>query len=112
MISVEKHTDNAVVLVTVANEPEGTKLAKLLVERRLAACVSLIPGVKSFFWWEGEIDEESELLLVIKTAGRALEKLIETVQANHSYSVPEIIALPIMRGSEQYLSWLNQEVQP
>jgi len=103
---------NIVVFVTAANEDEGAKLARLLVEKRLAACVSLVPAVRSFFWWEGKIDEQQETLLIIKTEGRVMPELIDTVQANHSYSVPEIIALPIVAGSERYLQWLSTEVRP
>jgi periplasmic divalent cation tolerance protein len=104
--------ENIVVLMTAANEDEGARLAKILVEARLAACVSLVPQARSFFWWEGKIDEQHETIMIAKTRREALPLLIETVQKNHSYAVPEIIALPIIAGASNYLNWLSAEVQP
>ncbi len=108
---MNEKTENIVVLMTAANEDEGARLAKILVEARLAACVSLVPQARSFFWWEGKIDEQHETILLAKTRREALPQLIETVQKNHSYSVPEIIALPIIAGAENYLNWLAAEVK-
>jgi periplasmic divalent cation tolerance protein len=105
-------TENIVVFITAANEEEGGRLAKLLLERRLAACVSLLPSARSFFWWEGRIDEQTETVMIVKSRRQALPQLIETVQKHHSYSVPEIIALPIIGGAENYLTWLATEVRP
>ncbi len=109
---MSEHTENLVVLITAANEDEGAKLAKLLVEARLAACVSLVPQARSFFWWEGKIDEQRETVMIAKTQRHVLPQLIETVQKNHSYSTPEIIALPIIDGAANYLNWLAAEVKP
>ncbi len=103
--------ENIVVLMTAANEDEGAKLARLLVESRLAACVSLVPQARSFFWWEGKIDEQRETVMIVKTRRHVLPQLIETVQKNHSYSKPEIIALPIIDGASSYLNWLAAEVK-
>jgi periplasmic divalent cation tolerance protein len=97
--------------MTAANEDEGARLAKMLVEARLAACVSLIPQARSFFRWEGKIDEQNETVMIVKTRRHVLPQLIETVQKHHSYSVPEIIALPIVEGAANYLGWLATEVQ-
>jgi periplasmic divalent cation tolerance protein len=97
--------------MTAANEDEGARLAKILVEARLAACVSLLPHARSFFWWEGKIDEQNETVMIAKTRRQVLPQLIETVQKHHSYSVPEIIALPIVDGAANYLSWLAAEVR-
>ena len=105
-------TENIVVLITAANEEEGAKLAKTLVEARLAACVSLLSQARSFFWWEGKLDEQHETLMIMKTRRHVLPQLIETVQKNHSYAVPEIIALPIIDGASNYLNWLAIEVKP
>ncbi len=105
-------TENIVVLMTAANEDEGAKLAKLLVEARLAACVALVPQARSFFWWEGKIDEQRETIMIAKTQRHLLPQLIDTVQKNHSYSTPEIIALPIIAGAADYLTWLAAEVKP
>jgi periplasmic divalent cation tolerance protein len=109
---MNEKTANIVVLMTAANEDDGAKLAKLLVEARLAACVSLVPQARSFFWWEGKIDEQRETVMIAKTQRHILPQLIETVQKNHSYSVPEIIALPIIDGAANYLNWLAAEVKP
>jgi periplasmic divalent cation tolerance protein len=105
-------SENIVVLMTASNEDEGAKLAKILVEARLAACVSLVPQARSFFWWEGKIDEQRETIMIAKTQRHVLPQLIDTVQKNHSYSTPEIIALPIIAGAANYLSWLAAEMQP
>jgi periplasmic divalent cation tolerance protein len=104
--------ENIVVLMTAANEDEGAKLAKLLVEARLAACVSLVPQARSIFWWQGKIDAQRETIMIAKTRREVLPELIETVQKHHSYSVPEIIALPIIDGASNYLNWLAAEVKP
>jgi periplasmic divalent cation tolerance protein len=100
-----------VVLVTAPHEEEAEKLARILVEKRLAACANLVPRMRSFFWWEGKIDEQHEVLLLLKTTQAVLRELIETVQAHHSYQVPEIVALPIVEGSQKYLNWLAAETQ-
>lgn len=99
--------DEILVLVTVGSEDEATKISKILVENRLAACVNIIPGMRSIFQWEGRIDEEREFLLLIKTIQEAFDQLVVAVKTNHSYSLPEIIALPISYGSEDYLSWIR-----
>lgn len=99
-----------VVLVTAASQEEASQIAGQLVEEKLAACANIIPGVRSIFSWRGEICDESEVLLIIKTTRKNLSLLVEMVEEIHSYEVPEIIALPIVGGSEAYLSWLNEEV--
>jgi periplasmic divalent cation tolerance protein len=104
--------ESIVVLMTAASEDEGARLAKILVEARLAACVSLVPQARSFFWWEGKIDEQRETIMIAKTRREVLPQLIETVQKNHSYAVPEIIALPIIAGASNYLNWLAAEIKP
>jgi len=108
---MNEKTENIVVLITATNEDEGARLAKILVEARLAACVSLVSQARSFFWWEGKIDEQRETIMLAKTRREVLPRLIETVQKHHSYSVPEIIALPIIAGAENYLSWLAAEIK-
>ena len=99
--------DEIVVLVTVGSEGEATKISSILVERGLAACVNIIPGVRSIFRWEGNITEEQEFLLLAKTVNKAFDQLTSAVKANHSYRVPEVIALPIHHGSEEYLTWIR-----
>jgi len=102
-------TDLRVVFVTVSSEEEGMKIARALVAKKLAACVNLVPGVRSVFRWKGEVKDEKELLLVVKTRESKLAHLVQAVKELHSYTVPETIALPILGGSEAYLGWLREE---
>ncbi len=96
------------VLVTIPNE-NAEKLAKTLLQERVCACVNIVSGVKSFFWWEGKIDEAQESLLVIKTKDALFGKLQTLVKENHPYSVPEIISFKIDGINQEYLSWVNKE---
>lgn len=98
-----------VVLITVSGAEEGDRIARLLVGARKAACVNVVPGIASVFWWEGEVDAEQESLLIVKTKGSLFPEVVELVKSAHSYEVPEIIALPIVDGSEDYLEWLDNE---
>ncbi|WP_293130817.1 divalent-cation tolerance protein CutA [Microcoleus sp. bin38.metabat.b11b12b14.051] len=98
-----------VVLVTAASEAEAENLAKYLVEHKLAACVSLSP-IRSIYTWQGEIHAESEWQLVIKTDLAKFEALKTKIQELHSYEVPEIIAIPIVAGSQAYLNWIGQSL--
>ena len=99
-----------VVLVTVGSEDEASKIARSLVEERLAACVNIVPGVRSIYRWQGAVEDESEVLVLIKASADSLEDLEKRVLALHSYEVPEILALPIDRGSEAYLAWLGENL--
>jgi len=101
----------AVVLVTAASLDEANKIATALLESRKVACVNIVPQVVSRFWWQGKIDTADEALLIIKTRASAVQGIIELVKKQHSYSVPEIIALPIIAGSADYLDWISQEVK-
>jgi periplasmic divalent cation tolerance protein len=101
-----------VVLATAPSENEATKLAKTLVEERLAACVNVVGGVRSIYRWEGGVQDDAEVLLVIKTLPAHCEALTTRIQELHSYTCPEAIALPVVAGSEAYLSWLAAEVMP
>jgi periplasmic divalent cation tolerance protein len=97
-----------VVLVTCGSEEEATKIANSLVEERLAACVNMISPVRSIYRWEGKIWDEREWMLIIKTQRQRFEELEGKVKSFHSYSVPEIIALPIVEGASSYLNWLRE----
>ncbi len=102
-------TEHLVVFITAQSEDEASKIARTLVERRLAACVNSIQDVRSLYWWQGSIESAHETLLIIKTRASLLSELIEAVKKEHSYSVPEIIALPIIGGDADYLHWLESE---
>lgn len=100
-----------VVWVTCSSEEEAVKIAKALVEDRLAACVNFIPSVRSIYRWEGKIWDEQEWLLVIKTRKERFKEMETKVKALHSYSVPEIIALPVTEGSSAYFNWINENTK-
>lgn len=96
-------------LTTVPDEETGQAIALDLVGKRLAACVNVIPAGRSVYWWEGKITEEHECVLLIKTRAELLEDLEKSLKAIHPYRLPELIALPIERGSADYLAWLEKE---
>jgi len=96
-----------VVLITVASREEAEKIGRRLVEDRLAACVNVIPQVRSLFTWEGTVSQEDEVLLVVKSRRARFRELASTVKQLHSYTVPEIIALPILEGAAEYLRWIT-----
>jgi len=100
-----------VVLVTASSAEEGARIAKTLVDEHLIACANMVSGLRSFFFWEGKMRDETETLLICKTMQPLIEKVIKRVKELHSYSVPEIIALPIVAGSKEYLSWIGETVK-
>jgi len=106
-----KQTGKIVVFVTTGTEAEAHKIAELLLGKRKAACVNIVPGVDSSFWWQGKLDSARESLLIIKTRASLLSEIIELVKSVHSYEVPDIIALPIIGGNEDYLKWIDDEVK-
>jgi periplasmic divalent cation tolerance protein len=99
-----------IVFCSCPDEASAAGLARTLVEERLAGCISRVPGVTSTYRWEGRVQEDAELLLVIKTTGERLATLSARIEALHPYEVPEIIAVEIGAGSERYLGWLGQTV--
>lgn len=101
-----------VVYVTASSPREAERLQLALVEERLAACVTRVGGVSSVYRWEGKVERSGEELLIVKTAKEMLPRLKERVRELHSYSVPEIIALPILDGDGPYLRWLAEQVAP
>ena len=111
MIDVNMTGDESkvVVFVTTATREEAERIAHLLVERRKVACVNIVPGVNSLFWWQGKLDSAQEVLLIAKTRASLMPQVIGLVKEAHSYSVPEVIALPIVGGNEDYLRWVDQE---
>ena len=103
--------DPIVVFVTCGSEEEALKIANALVEAHLAACVNLIAPIRSIYRWEGKIWDEKEWLLIIKTQKQRFEALEKKVRSLHSYSVPEIISLPITEGSSAYLNWIKENTE-
>ncbi len=103
--------DYLVVFITAPSEEVGEQIARALVEQKLAACVNIAAPVRSIYVWEGEVQDDAEVLLIAKTRAAVFaEKLVLAVQAIHPYDVPEIIALPIARGAQGYLGWIGAEV--
>lgn len=99
-------TDRIVVMSTCGSADEAERLARMLVERRLAACVSVVPGVRSFYRWQGAIESAGEWLLLAKSSRELFPDLAAALQEAHSYEVPEVLALPVTDGSASYLAWL------
>ncbi|MGB2698588.1 MAG: divalent-cation tolerance protein CutA [Candidatus Zixiibacteriota bacterium] len=99
------------ILVTCSSPEEAEKIGNSLVEKRLAACVNVVPEVKSIFYWKGKVSKEKEVLLIVKSRMDLFESIQNEVKGLHSYEVPEIIALPIEAGSEEYLNWIRKETQ-
>lgn len=98
-----------VVLVTAPSVEVGQQIANAVLEQKLAACVNIVPGVSSIFFWQGQVQQDQEVLLMIKTRADLFEtKLAPLVQQVHPYDVPEIIALPIVMGSKAYLDWIDE----
>ncbi len=106
-----KNTGKVVVLVTTPSREEADKITSLLLEKRKAACINIVPRVSSAYWWQGKIDTAEESLLIIKTREELLPDLISLVKQAHSYTVPEIIALPVSDGNPDYLSWVDAETK-
>jgi periplasmic divalent cation tolerance protein len=106
---VEQH-NYVVVFITVKDNEEAGKIATTLLKRRQAACVNIMPGVSSHFWWKDKLDTAEECLVIVKSKESLLPEIIKSVRKIHSYSVPEIIALPIIGGNREYLEWIDSEV--
>jgi len=98
-----------VVLITVPVQ-KGQELADFIVEKKLGACVNVVPEVSSVYWWKGSIEKDKEALLVVKTQLSKLGELVREVKKVHPYTVPEIIALPVIGGNEDYLSWIDESL--
>jgi periplasmic divalent cation tolerance protein len=106
-----RRADRIIVLITAGSKEEARKIARLLVKEKKAACVNILPGVDSLFRWKGKIDSAHESLLLVKTRAPLFPQIANLVKEIHSYEVPEIIALPITAGSEDYLRWLDSALR-
>jgi periplasmic divalent cation tolerance protein len=100
-----------IVFVTVSNSQEAEKIADVLLNERKAACVNMVSSVKSKFWWEGKIDSAEESMLIVKTRMSLFNEVVSRIKEVHSYEVPEIIAVPIIAGNDDYLRWISDEVK-
>lgn len=98
-----------VVFITVDSEQTAEKIMDALLKERKAACVNIIAGIDSHYWWQGKVESADEVLLIVKTRAVLLDDVIALVKKNHPYTVPEIIALPIIGGNEDYLKWVEGE---
>lgn len=105
-----KKAELIVVFITAADEEEASLISRVLLKQRKAACINIVPGISSLFWWRGRIDSAQESLLVVKTKASMLDEITQLVKEIHSNDVPEIIALPIVGGNQDYLEWVDNEV--
>jgi len=103
-------TDKIVVFSTASSSEEAEKIARALVNDRLAACVNVIPSVRSFYRWQGKIEDSPEFLLLIKSSRERFDVLRVALEKLHSYEVPEVIAMPVVDGSRNYLNWMDGEL--
>lgn len=106
-----KESEYLVVLVTAPDRNNAYKIAQTVVKEKLAACANIIPGITSIYRWERKLNRDKEVLLVIKTIGKSFVRLADRIKSLHPYQVPEIIALPIVKGSTAYLEWINQSLK-
>ncbi len=100
-----------VLFITTANTDEAQRISNMLLNQKKAACVNIVPEVSSLFWWQDKLDSAQESLLIVKTKKSLLNEIVTLVREIHIYDIPEIIALPIMGGNQEYLDWIGKEVK-
>ena len=103
------HTDAVVVMTTVSSNEEAVTLVRALLDRRLIACGTIIPGARSLYRWEGKIADEQEHVILLKTRSARVEQLQSAFSELHPYKVPELLSLPVNAGLEKYVAWINTE---
>lgn len=103
--------DFIVVMVTASNRQEAELIGRALVEKKLAACCNIVEPIQSIFYWEGKLNQEREVLLIIKSMRDHFDRIVSVVKQSHSYTTPEIIALPIVAGASDYLDWVKEETK-
>lgn len=101
-----------IVLMTASNKEEAIKIIRILLEEKLVACANMIEAVSSFYWWKGTIEEDQEVLVIMKSYKNLFQKLSSRIIELHSYDVPEILAIPIVDGSSSYLDWMKVYLEP
>jgi periplasmic divalent cation tolerance protein len=99
-----------VILITASIDEEAERIANKLLTQRKAACVNIIPKVRSLFWWKGELDSADEAVLIVKSKASLVDEIVSLVREAHSYEVPEVIALPLIGGNPDYLNWMSDEL--
>lgn len=100
-----------VVFVTASSPQEAERIKDRLLEEKKVACVNILKDIDSYFFWQGRIEHEKEVLMIIKTREELLEEIVDLIKKVHSYSVPEIIALPIVGGNKEYLCWIDESIK-
>ncbi len=103
-------TDKIVVFSTCANDEEGDKLARALVETRVAACVTIVPGARSIYRWQGAVEAAAECLLIIKSSRQLFDRLRSALEKAHAYDVPEVLAVPVVDAAPNYMNWLEGQL--
>ncbi len=103
--------ERVMVVFVTAPRGKGAEIARRIVEKRLAACVNVVSGVKSVYWWQGRIEDSEEDLLVLKTSESRIDELISFIKSIHPYEVPEVIAFPVEKGLGEYLAWVLNETR-
>jgi periplasmic divalent cation tolerance protein len=104
-------TDKRIVLTTCGSEEEAEKIARHMVEKRLAACVNVIPKIRSIYRWKEKVESETEWLLLVKTNAANIARVREAITVLHSYEIPECVVLVMEDGSEAYLKWIDESVK-
>lgn len=103
-------TEKILVFSNCGSEEEARRVARALVEARVAACVNIVPGIQSIYHWQGAIQEDSEWMLVIKSTRSLFDSLAAELRKIHSYQVPEVLAIPVIAGDQNYLDWMDREI--
>lgn len=106
-----KKSDSVVIFITAGTEEEAQVIATALLNNKLAACVNIVPTISSLFWWNDTLASAKESLLIVKSNISLLHEIVKLVKDVHSYEIPEIIALPIIGGNQDYLDWIGKEVK-
>ncbi|MCL2115963.1 MAG: divalent-cation tolerance protein CutA [Methanobrevibacter sp.] len=101
----------AIIYITTSNEEEALEIGTFIVKKRLAACSNIIKDMKSIYWWEGNLENDDEAILILKTIEEKVDEIITKVKEIHSYENPCIIALPVIKASDSYLNWLKDEIK-
>lgn len=102
---------HVVVFITTSSTEEANSLGRILVDERLAACANVLSGVASRYWWKGQVEAASEALLILKTRLDLVDALSARVRALHSYTVPEVVAVPVVGGNPDYLNWIDESTR-